>query len=133
MNRIVYKVCEVGDDVFESARMCTPDFRLTYKVGERVKPVAGRILCFDTLNDAMEFRECGEVVFRAMGYGVREQPFLIGNYCDNTIENIIRVFQPNITYDELFRMFKPMRPPAGTLSAASLKLLEQVTRCVSGS
>jgi len=126
MNRIVYKVCDVDDGVFESARMRSTDFRLTYKVGERVKPVVGRILCFDTLDDAIRFRECDEVMFRAMGYGVREQPFLISNYGYDTIENITRVFMPNTTYDELAAIFKPMRPPAGTLSAASLKLLEQI-------
>ncbi len=126
MNRIVYKVCDANDGVFESARMRSSKFRLTYKVGERVKPVVGRILCFNTLDDAIEFRECDEVVFRAIGYGVRKQPFLIGSYIDNTIENIVRVFKPNTTYDELAAIFKPMRPPAGTLSAASLKLLEQV-------
>ena len=126
MNRIVYKVCDVDDGVFESARMHIPEFRLIYKVGERVKPVVGRILCFDTLDDAIQFRECDEVVFRAMGYGVREQPFLIRSYYDNTIENIARVFMPNTTYDELAAIFKPMRPPTGTLSATSLKLLEQV-------
>lgn len=127
MNKKVFKVCTItAEGEFHSARVGTTNLDIHYKVNERVTPKVGRLLCFDTLENAKAFRLYNEVIFDAMGYGVRREKFLLSTWLDDMEWAVKKLFKSKMLTADMLETLKAIQSPKGTLSASSIKLLKLV-------
>jgi hypothetical protein len=117
---IVYKVVRKERGLLFSARAWKEGFKLNYIPNVNTKPKIGRILAFDTLENAKDFREFDEQIWKCYTRRVKPCPPIL-SFSSDLLPDIVRLFWKGGIHNCNCTV-----APKGSVSCSSLMLVKRV-------